>query len=60
MLNRIWFDFAKKGIIDKKYEMEKKARKRFNQEAITNYYEGLLETRWKLPEVFPEEVSRLV
>lgn len=60
VLNRIWMNFAKKAFIDNRYEMLKKAAKRFNQEAITNFYEGLLVTRWKLPRVFPEEAVEFV
>lgn len=60
VLNRIWMNFAKKAFIDERYEMLKKASKRFNQEAITNFYEGLLITRWKLPRVFPEEAVEFV
>lgn len=60
ILNRIWMNLAKKGIIDNRYEMETWARKRFNQEALINFYEGLLITKWKLPRVFPEEVSKYV
>ncbi len=60
VLNRIWMGLAKKGIIADRYEMEPFGRKRFNQEAITNFYEGILITKWKLPRVFPEEVSKYV
>ncbi len=59
ILNRIWLHFAKKGIIAEKFEMERGAKKRFNLENITNFYEGVLMTKWKLPMVFPEEVMEL-
>lgn len=60
VLNRIWMNLSKKGIIAGRYEMENFGRKRFNQEATTNFYEGILITKWKLPRVFPEEVSKFV
>ncbi|MBO5551814.1 MAG: hypothetical protein J5966_07640, partial [Lachnospiraceae bacterium] len=60
VLNRIWMHFAKQGIIAGKYEMEHGAKKRFNLENDTNFYEGVLITKWKLPRVFPESVSELV
>lgn len=61
ILNRIWMGFKKKAFIADRYQMVNGfGRKRFNQEAITNFYEGLLVTKWKLPRVFPEEASALV
>lgn len=60
VLNRIWMHFARKGIIDGRYEMERGAKKRFNLENVTNFYEGVLITKWKIPEVFPEFIREFV
>lgn len=48
LMNQLYNDFRRKGIIARKYELEKKAHKRFNQECYPNFYECDLVTNWKL------------
>lgn len=60
LMNQIDMHFRKKGLIARKYEMEKEAYKRFNHECYPNYYECDLITKWKLPEIHQEGIGELI
>ena len=59
IMNQIDLHLRKKGIIAKKYQMEKEAHKRFNHECPPSYYQSAYITKWKMPDIEMEGVKDL-
>ena len=53
LMNRIYYHFKENHFTDGRYVMGTGAKKRFNQEAFPEHYEGALITKWRLPETEP-------
>ena len=61
LMNKIDYEFTKKGILAEKYEIEKEKSKDFNPVCPENYYQSAYTTHWKLPNITQEmEVKGLI
>ena len=60
LMNQIDLHFCKKGVIGRRYEMERERHKRFNHECYPNYFECDYITKWKLPETNQEGIDDLI
>lgn len=59
LMNQIDFALRRKGIIGRRYEMQKEAYKRFNKSCPPGYYQSAYITKWKMPEINMEGVGDL-
>ena len=61
LMNQIDLHFTQKGIIDRKYEMEREKAKARNPLCDANYAQSAYVTKWKLPNILIEmEVGNLI